>query len=503
LRGRRGDVSISKLTNSIVADLARAQLKCAYLNLALPLVQLAEPSAPRQHSLAPVSDSAAAHADAKKTTKPKKAPKAFTEWDEWTINLGPDVTLQQFLEAVAAKFGKGFSVAGLYRDTGNSGSGSGSGGGSGVQEVVYQSAPAFKNLNAWKLGRKLRDLLDLRGDPSTNTPSVLFSLALVYKDRSDGSTVPLQLPPGVNCPPICVEFWRAPEPVLRVDENNWAAALPAVALCTEAGVKLALKPLRSLFSKSNKNDTGTAAAATVVQSSLPSLSAASSNSSVAESTATSALSPSRLSVLGSESVVLQDGPLGPLKGGTEALRYLASLAVAQPASRFADPSAVASALAQACPTSPNAAPEAARRAQQWPKAYSLYPQDPAARARCDQILVAAECVTAAPPPTLTTSTTVASSTCSPSGGCLYELLHVVPSGGLVPKHVVKALRDFEKQVAQWLADASGGARGGLFGGARASCADLAVGIPLYLARLRHRAFWQARPGPAAEFSMIV
>jgi hypothetical protein len=120
LRGRRGDVSISKLTNSKVADLARAQLKSAYLNLALPLVQLAEPSAPRQHSLAPVSDSAAAHADAKKTTKPKKAPKAFTEWDEWTINLGPDVTLQQFLEAVAAKFGKGFSVAGLYRDTGNS-----------------------------------------------------------------------------------------------------------------------------------------------------------------------------------------------------------------------------------------------------------------------------------------------------------------------------------------------------------------------------------------------
>jgi hypothetical protein len=76
-------------------------------------------------------------------------------------------------------------------------------------------------------------------------------------------------------------------------------------------------------------------------------------------------------------------------------------------------------------------------------------------------------------------------------------VHAVPAGALVPRRVARDLRALEKQVAAWLA-ASGSGSGGLLGGARASCADLALGLPLHLARLRHRAFWIARPGPAAE-----
>ena len=75
LRGRRGDVSICKLTNSKVAHLARAQLKSAYLNLALPLVQLAEPSAPKLLHLAPVSDGAGAHVVTKRRQKHGSPPR--------------------------------------------------------------------------------------------------------------------------------------------------------------------------------------------------------------------------------------------------------------------------------------------------------------------------------------------------------------------------------------------------------------------------------------------
>jgi hypothetical protein len=63
----------------------------------------------------------------------------------------------------------------------------------------------------------------------------------------------------------------------------------------------------------------------------------------------------------------------------------------------------------------------------------------------------------------------------------------------LPPGVAQDLRALEQQVAAWLVAASGSGSGGLLGGASASCADLALGLPLHLARLRHRAFWVARP----------
>jgi hypothetical protein len=247
--------------------------KSAYLNLALPLVQLAEPAAPKRHFLA--AGTLGGGGSAQILTE------SFTEWDVWTVHQGPDVTLRQLLDAVGAKCGKGVAVAALYRDASDS---SGGGGGSdGGQEVVYHGASALKGLNAWKLERRLRDLLDLPGvaahqhprrpgEPRTNTPAVSFNTpagcGVDAANPTAASSAAAAASHGgaeetvggcMRCPPArwCRGAW--PETCARSRSKwrrGWRRAVAAAAGCSAARVRRA--PTSPSACPCTSQDSGTA-----------------------------------------------------------------------------------------------------------------------------------------------------------------------------------------------------------------------------------------------------
>jgi hypothetical protein len=126
----------------VVRGSPTALLKNAFLNLGLPLVQLAEPSPPTVHRVAPGL--------------------SFTDWDAWALGGGPDLTLERLLTLLERK--AHLTVASVFVAK--------------SQEVVYQGAATYRALHAWKLPKRLRDLLDLGPDPRTDTPSVHLQVSL-------------------------------------------------------------------------------------------------------------------------------------------------------------------------------------------------------------------------------------------------------------------------------------------------------------------------------------
>ena len=347
------------------STVSAADFKNSFLNLALPLMQLAEPITPTVHKVAGAE---------------------FNDWDKWVVSQGPEVTLQRIVKTVEKQARGGLKVATVYRaDT---------------QEMVYQGAKLYAGLNTWKLPKPLRELLDVEPE---ELPSVRLQVTFTTADGS-----PLELPENVEMPPITVQFVST-EPIVVIGSALDVRVVPVLALAKIGSISMKHVPLVSAAG-------GAAATETVAWRLLESL------------------NPSK------RLPTIADGDLVLWETAT-VLRYLANLCNLD----------------------------------------SLYPTDPRYRSFCDLALDMAVSATNPDGGRLGGHS---------GGGVLHHFLQVKPAdvagdgGDSVwrdepgPDHDLLELALALSRILQM----SGGP---LIGGDSACIGDLALGLPLYLVRLRH------------------